>query len=279
VLRQRCRRALRVIAPDPFIALGHNQNATRNHAESKGMSEDARLLIVEDNLPFARGIARWLTAEGYDTALAPGIAEFRRLYRNQGADLVLLDLNLGADDGFTLAAELGGMGHVGLIIMTGRDEIEDRVRGLDAGADDYLVKPFAMEELGARVRAVLRRRPRFQGGERLVRLGPVQLDIGLSEVRCDGVRDVVRLTERQGAILHRLIIGVGTPVERAELLPHHRWEPGDRSVDVHIGHVRRKLAAAGIDMLAISTVRGLGYRLDLVSDADTAGDPAVANAS
>jgi DNA-binding response OmpR family regulator len=89
----------------------------------------------------------------------------------------------------------------------------------------------------------------------------------------------VRLTERQSAILHRLISAAGSAVERAELLPRHHWEPGDRSVDVHVGHIRRKLAAAGMDMLAISTVRGLGYRLDLIHEAESGHRLAVARAS
>jgi DNA-binding response OmpR family regulator len=229
------------------------------------MFRDARLLIVDDDLRFARAIARWLGARGYWTAIAGSIAEFRHVFGESDFDLVLLDLNLCGQDGLALAAELGPDERVGVIIMTGRDEVADRVRGLDAGADDYLVKPFAMEELGARVRAVLRRRPRLSAGRRLVQLGPVELDPVIGEVRCAGHPRSAHLTERQSAILHRLLSAAGQTVERTELLPGQRWEPGDRSVDVHVAQIRRRLADAGIDAIVISTVRGRGYRLDPVA--------------
>jgi DNA-binding response OmpR family regulator len=222
----------------------------------------AQILIVDDHLPFARAIGRWLAVRGYGFATAGTIAEFRRVFDRRGADLVLLDLNLGAEDGLVLADELGECSGVGVIIMSGRDEVRDRVRGLDAGADDYLVKPFAMEELGARVRAVLRRRPRPPVHERPVQLGPVRLDPLRNELHCEGLPAVVQLTEREGAILRRLMGAAGRPLARSELLPGRHWEPGDRSVDVHVGRIRRKLAAAGIRTLAIAAVRGRGYRLD-----------------
>ncbi|MBK1631646.1 hypothetical protein CKO31_13005 [Thiohalocapsa halophila] len=234
------------------------------------MSADARIIIVEDHLPLARAVARWLRARRFDTAIAAGLREFREHYRGGGADLVLLDLNLGADDGLTLAQELGGEAQVGLIIMTGRDQLDDRVRGLDAGADDYLVKPFALEELGARVRAVLRRRLRLPSAEGIVRLGPVELDLPRREVRCQGHPKPVRLTERQRDILRRLMATAGDTVERDELLPHAQWEPGDRSVDVHVSGIRRKLTAAGMTMLQISPVRSRGYRLDLLDSREAA---------
>jgi DNA-binding response OmpR family regulator len=186
---------------------------------------------------------------------------------------VLLDLNLAGEDGLELAEELGRETHVGLIVVSGRDGLTDRVRALDAGADDYLVKPFAMDELGARVRAVLRRRQVTPEAARSVRLGPAQLDLVSGELACDGVPEPIVLTERERDILHRLIACTGAVVERAQLVPGHYWEPGDRSVDVHVGHIRRKLAAAGIDMLSITSVRGRGYRLVLVDThhAETAG--------
>lgn len=233
------------------------------------MPADARLLIVDDDLRLARGIARWLGARGYATTVAASVAECRPQLSPPQHDLLLLDLNLGAEDGLVLAAELGPDARIGVIIMTGRDQVADRVRGLDAGADDYLVKPFAMEELGARVRAVLRRqRPPEQSQSHLAELGPVQLDPVLRQVRCRDAAGVSHLTERQSDILHHLLRAAGRPVSRAELLRGQEWEPGDRSVDVHVAQIRRKLAAAGIHRLTISAVRGRGYRLDLIPEAD-----------
>jgi DNA-binding response OmpR family regulator len=237
------------------------------------MTADARIIIVEDNLLLARAVARWLGARGYSTGLAGGIAAYRRLADTTLPDLVLLDLNLADEDGQVLAEELGRQAHIGLIVVSGRDGLADRVRALDAGADDYLVKPFAMDELGARVRAVLRRRQLRPDVARSMRLGPVTLDLVSGELHCEQVPEPVPLTERERDILHRLIACTGAVVERAQLVPGHYWEPGDRSVDVHVGHIRRKLAAAGIDMLSITSVRGRGYRLVLVDThhAETAG--------
>jgi DNA-binding response OmpR family regulator len=210
------------------------------------MTDAVRIIIVEDNLPLARAIARNLAREGYATEIAPSAAELRRIYRNQGADLVLLDLNLGADDGMDLARELAETSPVAVIIMT-----------------DYLVKPFAQDELSARVRAVLRRRLPQSTLDGPLRLGPCQLDLGTRSLHCEGLPEAVELTERESTILERLMRCAGRPVGRGDLGPRSSWGPGDRSVDVHVGHLRRKLAEAGVDALNILSVRGHGYRLTL----------------
>ncbi|MCF7984571.1 MAG: response regulator transcription factor [Thiohalocapsa sp.] len=227
------------------------------------MTVGARIIIVEDNVAYARSNARWLARDGYESALAPSVAEFRRLYRNEDVDLVLLDLNLGMDDGMDLARELASTTTLGLIIMTGRGEVEDRVRGLDAGADDYLVKPFSMNELSARVRAVMRRKQPLSG-ETGIGMGPLQLDIGAGVLHFDSGA-AVALTDRQCYIMSALLKAGGKPVDRRELTKPAVWSPGDRSVDVHIGQIRRKLERAGIGYLMIAAVRGRGYRLTITS--------------
>jgi DNA-binding response OmpR family regulator len=232
------------------------------------MTDAPRIIIVEDNIPFARAVARGLEHDGYVTALAPSGAELRRLYRSQGADLVLLDLGLSGEDGIDLAIELTRTTPVAVIIMTGRDEIEDRIRGLDAGADDYVTKPFAQGELNARIRAVLRRRQPVLIQEATLRFGPVQLDAGARQVRCDGVADAAELTEMETSMLEQLMRAGGRPVGRAELMQRVTWDPTDRAADVHIGHIRRKLSDAGIDALTIWAVRGHGYRLTLRGESD-----------
>ncbi|WP_295385540.1 response regulator transcription factor [uncultured Thiodictyon sp.] len=234
------------------------------------MTDSARIIIVEDDLPLARGLARCLEIDGHHTALAPSAAEFRRIYRNTGADLVLLDLNLGADDGMDLARELGSTTPVAVIILTGRDDPDERIRGLDAGADDYVTKPFESGELRARVRAVLRRRHPASNPEGRLRVGPVVLDLATREVCADGGGPPVELTETQAGILAQLMRHAGRPVGRGDLLNSVHWGPGNRAADVHVGHIRRKLEEAGIDSLVIAAARGRGYVLLLKGE--EAGD-------
>ena len=227
------------------------------------MTDPARIIIVEDEVPLARAIARSLELDGHHTALAPSAAEFRRVYRNEGADLVLLDLNLGVDDGLDLARELAQTTAVAVIILTGRADPDERIRGLDAGAEDYVTKPFEVGELRARVRAVLRRRRPGPGPEARLRVGPVVLDLAIREVRSDGGGQPVELTETQADILAQLMRHVGRPVGRGDLLHRANWGPNNRSADVHVGHIRRKLEEAGIDALVIAAARGRGYSLFL----------------
>ena len=227
------------------------------------MTDRARIIIVEDDLPLARGIARSLELDGHQTALAPSAGEFRRIYRNEGADLVLLDLNLGADDGMDLARELAETTPVAVIILTGRADPDERIRGLDAGADDYVTKPFEAGELRARVRAVLRRRLPAPNPEGRLRVGPVVLDLVIREVRSDGGGQPVELTETQADILAQLMRHRGRTVSRGDLLHRTHWGPNNRSADVHVGHIRHKLEDAGIDALVIAAARGRGYSLFL----------------
>jgi DNA-binding response OmpR family regulator len=235
------------------------------------MNDRARIIIVEDDVPLARGIARHLTLDGHQVALAPSAAEFRRIFRNEGADLVLLDLNLGADDGLDLARELAETTPVAVIIITGRGDTDERIRGLDAGADDYVTKPFEAGELRARVRAVLRRRHPATGAEGRLRVGAVVLDPVTRTVHCDGGPQVVELTETQAGILAQLMRHAGRPVGRGDLMHRANWGPGNRSADVHVGHIRRKLEEAGIDALVIAAARGRGYCLYLKGEAPDAG--------
>ena len=245
------------------------------------MNDSARIIIVEDDVPLARGIARHLALDGHQIALAPSAAEFRRVFRNEGADLVLLDLNLGADDGLDLARELAETTPVAVIIITGRGDTDERIRGLDAGADDYVTKPFEAGELRARVRAVLRRRRPATGPESRLRVGTVTLDLATRTVHCESGTQSVELTETQAGILAQLMRHPGRPVGRGELMHRAHWGPGNRSADVHVGHIRRKLEEAGIDTLVLAAARGRGYCLlikgedaqECAGDADPGAHP------
>lgn len=231
-------------------------------------SPSAQIIIVEDEPLLARAMRRSLAADGYEVTIAASGAELRRHYRAVGADLVLLDLNLGGEDGMDIARDLVATTPVALIIVTGRAELGDRIEGLDAGADDYLIKPVAIDELRARVRAVLRRRGHPIERDELLRAGPLSIDIATRTVHSAADGRAVQLTEAEMAILAELIRHQGRVVGRAQLLHGQIWEPGDRTVDVHVGRIRRKLRDAGIHCLVIWSVRGHGYRLRVELPAD-----------
>lgn len=225
----------------------------------------SRIIIVEDDQRLARAIERHLTRAGHEVAIAATGEDLRRHYRREGADLVLLDLNLGSEDGMDLARELVGSTPVGVIIVTGRDELQDRIDGLNAGADDYITKPFAIDELLARVRAVLRRRALETSAAQTQRLGRILFDPTAMTLQHDECDASVRLTETETRILARLIQQEGRAVGRAALLGRDLLAPDDRTVDVHVGNIRRKLREAGLDELVIWPVRGFGYRLRVES--------------
>jgi DNA-binding response OmpR family regulator len=230
------------------------------------MSRPASIIVVEDEPLMGRVLARHLTRAGYLVSVAVNGSEMRRFYRRDGADLVLLDLNLGAEDGMDLARELVGSTPVAVMIVTGRDDLQDRIDGLDAGADDYITKPFEVAELLARIRAVLRRHAFEASVHDAIQLGSVTLDPSAMSLRDAASGVSLRLTETESRILATLMRQHGRAVSRAQLLNRELLTPEDRTVDVHIGNIRRKLRDGGIRTLVIWPVRGQGYRLRLESD-------------
>ena len=219
-----------------------------------------KILIVEDERTTSTFLKRGLTEEGYsvDTAETAGEAD-EAVFVNR-YDLIILDIMLPGADGLTLCRRWRERGmSCPLLLLTGRDAVRDRVAGLDAGADDYLVKPFAFEELLARIRALLRRRT----GELLdqeLNLGPISLDSRKREVKCRGA--IIDLTPREYSILEVLMQRAGQVVSRT-LLWESVWEtqsePNSNVVDVNVGYLRKKL---GDDSALIKTVRGAGYRFE-----------------
>jgi len=217
-----------------------------------------RLLLVEDNLKLSTAVSRGLRAEGYAVDVA-GDGEAALL---QAAvweyDAVILDLMLPLRDGFEVCRGLRERGSwVPILMLTARGGIDDRIRGLDAGADDYLPKPFDFGELLARVRALVRRKP----AERPVRLevGELVVDPATREVLYHGTP--VDLTAREFAVLEYLARHPGQVVSRSTLLDHvwdSNYEGSTNIVDVYVGHLRRKLASTEL----IKTVRGVGFVLD-----------------
>ncbi|MFO8152783.1 response regulator transcription factor [Thioalkalivibrio sp.] len=224
----------------------------------------ARVVVVEDDARMARALERYLRRDGHLVTRVASGPVLRQLCRENDIDLVLLDLNLGSEDGMDLARELLRSTSAAVIIVTGRVDLQDRITGLDAGADDYVTKPFDPEELLARVRAVLRRHSLSPPPRAWARVGPYMLerdDMTLS--REDGQVARVRFTETQTRILLQLMQNPGRTVTRDALCSREVKPSEDRSVDVHVANIRRKLRESGIDDLAILPVRGAGYRIHL----------------
>ena len=221
-----------------------------------------KILVVEDDRKVAGFIEQGLREEGYAVDVAPDGDEATMLAHVYDYDLVVLDVMLPKKTGLQVAAELRREGRrTPILMLTARDATEDVVRGLDAGADDYLTKPFKFDELLARVRALVRR----GGSARLELLvyGPVELDRLKHKVRIKG--KAVDLTPKEFHLLQHFLLHPEEVVRRTELLEKvwdMHFDPESNVVDVHVGNLRRKLReAAGQEL--IHTERGVGFRLQL----------------
>jgi DNA-binding response OmpR family regulator len=219
-----------------------------------------RVLVIEDYAPLGRSIAQGLREAGYAVDLAADGEEGLDCAGSAPYDAVVLDLMLPKLDGLAVLERLRRRRDpAGIVILTARDGLADRVKGLDLGADDYLVKPFAFEELLARIRAVIRRR--YRAPEGTIRVADLEIDTLARRVRRDGGE--VRLSAREYALLEYLAARRGQVVTRAEIWDHvydFASEPSSNVVDVYIGYLRRKLDDGRRPPL-IRTRRGLGYVL------------------
>ncbi|MBO9627038.1 MAG: response regulator transcription factor [Microbacterium sp.] len=218
-----------------------------------------RVLVVDDEPQLADLIARHLSREGYETETATdGIAALTLASRSR-FDLAVVDVTMPGMTGFELSRRLKQSGdRIGVLLLTARDSIEDRVHGLDSGADDYLIKPFDFAELFARLRALSRRE-----GHALLRVeaGDLVLQVDRGVLSIDG-RDIT-LSRREFDLLRVLAQRVGETVERGELLGEVWGSEHFQSniVDQYVRYLRRKLADAG-SRVQIVTERGVGFRLD-----------------
>jgi two-component system torCAD operon response regulator TorR len=223
--------------------------------------ESGRVLVVEDDPVFRTLIVAHLRAARFQVSAAGSCAEARERAVADRPEVILVDLVLPDGDGLALATELRSIGDAGIIFVTARDDPEDRVRALDLGGDDYIVKPPHHRELLARVRAVLRRRSPSPAGERL---GPWRLDTA-SRLVVHSSGAVPSLTRGEFDILSALLAARGCVVDRATLytsLLGRRSSEADRTVDALVSRLRRKLRE--IDPFeVIQTVPGLGYRSTL----------------
>jgi two-component system copper resistance phosphate regulon response regulator CusR len=220
-----------------------------------------RVLLVEDEVRLAESIARGLRQAAHAVDMAESLAAAREKLELERYDAVILDVNLPDGSGFALAAELRRQAvPVPILMLTSRDSVEDRVAGLDSGADDYLVKPFAFDELLARLRALQRRAPESRPA--VLEVADLVLDPATRNVTRAGTP--MELTTTEFALLEFLLRHAGQVCGRAAISAavwDENYDPFSNIIDVYVSRLRRKIDQAGLVPL-IHTVRGAGYTLD-----------------
>jgi two-component system response regulator MprA len=215
-----------------------------------------RVLVAEDDRAVRESVERALSYEGNEVVTAADGAEAIQGVLNEKPDAVVLDVMMPHVDGLEVCRRLRGVGITTPILMlTAREKVSDRVAGLDAGADDYLVKPFALEELLARLRALLRRTSLTEGA---VWVGDLVLDPQTREVHRDGTP--IELTKTEFALLELLMSNAGVVLTRSQIYERvwdYDFGPSSNSLEVYIGYLRRKTGEPRL----IHTVRGIGYTI------------------
>jgi two-component system response regulator MprA len=219
-----------------------------------------RALVVDDDPELRAALTRALRLDGYDvTAVSNGLKALEAMPEAQ-PDVVVLDLMMPYVGGLEVCRRLRAKGdRTPILVLTARDDVGDRVAGLDAGADDYLVKPFALEELRARLRALIRRTKPPDDDEAVLALGDLSLDPVSRDVR-RGER-AIELTRTEFALLELLLRNAGRVLTRDVIMDRvwgYELEPASNSLEVFVGYLRRKTEAGGEPRL-IQTVRGVGY--------------------
>ncbi len=221
-----------------------------------------RLLVVEDDPTISRFVVRGLREEQYRVDLAEDGVTAEQLAADGDYDAIVLDVLLPGVNGFEVCRRLRDAGiDTPVLMLTARDAVPDRIHGLDAGADDYLVKPFAFDELLARLRA-LTRRGRTRQLDSSLSYGPLRMDSLSHVVTADAA--TLELSATEYRLLEHLLRRAETIVSRDQLAEHvwgGDYDPFSNVADVYIGYLRRKLKAAGIETPLIHTIRGMGYML------------------
>jgi len=224
-----------------------------------------RILIIEDELPMRTALHDVLVGERYRVLTASDGESGLRRALEEKPDLILLDIMMPKLDGFALCAELRRHSNsVPILMLTAKGQVEDRVTGLDAGADDYLVKPFSTEELLARVRALLRRMQRSSNAATTLTFGDTRVDL-IKQTAFKGKKPL-HLTAKEFAMLRLMSESACEPVSRERFLDIV-WDytafPTTRTVDNHIASLRRKLERNPDEPRWFKTVHGIGYKLEL----------------
>ena len=224
----------------------------------------SKILVVDDEAHIVELARLYLSREGYEVEGVGDGAQALTRFGQLKPDLVVLDIMLPGMDGLTVCKEIRKQSQVPIIMLTARDEVTDKVVGLEVGADDYLTKPFHPQELVARAKALLRRAHIEPEQPKLIRAGKLEVDLERHEVRHGTAR--VQLRPKEFDLLALLARHPGRVFQRSELLDlvwGYDFPGYTRTVDVHVQQVREKLAAAGVTDPSIQTVWGVGYRLEL----------------
>src|SRR5438874_4630150 len=225
----------------------------------------SKILIVDDEKHILELARLYLTREGYEVEGVGDGAQAVARFGQVKPDLVILDIMLPGVDGLTICKEIRKLSQVPIIMLTARDEVTDKVVGLEVGADDYLTKPFHPQELVARAKALLRRARLEPDQPRVIRAGKLEVDLERHEVRHGGTR--IQLRPKEFDLLALLARHPGRVFQRSELLDlvwGYDFPGYTRTVDVHVQQLREKLTAGGVADPAIQTVWGVGYKLEMV---------------
>jgi DNA-binding response OmpR family regulator len=221
-----------------------------------------RILLVEDDVMVACGIKLGLVDAGYAVDWVGSAEKALEISRNEAFDLAIIDLGLPGMDGLDLTQRMRQMGHtIPVLILTARDALDDRVRGLDLGADDYMIKPYELPELLARLRALLRRSQAATSS--VLTFGPLEMNTATRQACARPSGQLIELGQREWTVLHYLLLNAPKPANKDRLLQALTgWdkEITPNAVEVYISRLRGKLEPLGV---ALRSIRGFGYRLEL----------------
>jgi len=229
-----------------------------------GRAMTSKVLVVDDEDHIVELARLYLTREGYEVEGVGDGSQALARFGQVKPDLVVLDIMLPGADGLAICKEIRKQSQVPIIMLTARDEVTDKVVGLEVGADDYLTKPFHPQELVARAKALLRRARIEPDAPKLIRAGKLEVDLERHEVRYGEAK--VQLRPKEFDLLALLARHPGRVFQRSELLDlvwGYDFPGYTRTVDVHVQQLREKLAAAAITDPSVQTVWGVGYRLEL----------------
>ncbi|RIY02085.1 response regulator [Aureimonas flava] len=232
-----------------------------DHAIGESMDDAPHLLVIDDDRRIRSLLSRFLSERRFRVSVASDAAEARRILQGLEFDLLIVDVMMPGESGLDLVRAVSPHRDIPILMLTARSETDDRILGLEAGADDYLAKPFDPRELLLRINNILKRGS-AQPVQKVehVRFGPFSFSLSRKELRRGA--EVIRLTEREQEIMTQFAQKAGDTIPRQDLLTNEA-EVGERTVDVQINRLRRKIESDPANPLWLQTVRGIGYRLNV----------------